>query len=100
MVDLMAEGVGSFVDGRWIGGTPFEVERPADCSTVCTAASASPSAVEQAVDWPRRSFDSDKWSSAHAPGGGSKQSGLGRERGGEGIRWYQELKHMAIGEFR
>ena len=44
MVDLMAEGVGSFVDGRWIGGTPFEVERPADCSTVCTAASASPSA--------------------------------------------------------
>ena len=62
MVDLVAEGAGSFVDGRWVGGTPFEVENPADCSTVCTAASASPSAVERALDSSRRSFDSGEWS--------------------------------------
>jgi aldehyde dehydrogenase (NAD+) len=36
--------------------------------------------------------------SAHAPGGGYKQSGLGRERGIEGIRAFQEVKHLAIGE--
>jgi acyl-CoA reductase-like NAD-dependent aldehyde dehydrogenase len=35
--------------------------------------------------------------SAYAPGGGYKQSGLGRERGTEGIREFQEVKHMAIG---
>jgi acyl-CoA reductase-like NAD-dependent aldehyde dehydrogenase len=35
---------------------------------------------------------------AYAPGGGYKQSGLGRERGVEGIRDFQEVKHMAIGE--
>ena len=35
--------------------------------------------------------------SAYAPGGGYKQSGLGRERGPEGIREFQEVKHMAIG---
>lgn len=38
--------------------------------------------------------------SAYAPGGGYKQSGLGRERGTEGIRSFQEVKHMAIGELR
>ena len=36
--------------------------------------------------------------SAYAAGGGYKQSGLGRERGPEGIRAFQEVKHMAIGE--
>lgn len=36
--------------------------------------------------------------SAHAPGGGYKQSGIGRERGSDGIREFQELKHMVIGE--
>jgi acyl-CoA reductase-like NAD-dependent aldehyde dehydrogenase len=36
--------------------------------------------------------------SAYAPGGGYKQSGLGRERGVEGIRAFQEVKHLAIGE--
>jgi acyl-CoA reductase-like NAD-dependent aldehyde dehydrogenase len=36
--------------------------------------------------------------SAYAPGGGYKQSGLGRERGIEGIREFQEVKHLAIGE--
>jgi aldehyde dehydrogenase (NAD+) len=36
--------------------------------------------------------------SAYAPGGGFKQSGLGRERGTEGIRAFQEVKHLAIGE--
>lgn len=36
--------------------------------------------------------------SAYAPSGGYKQSGLGRERGLEGIREFQEVKHMAIGE--
>jgi len=36
--------------------------------------------------------------SAYAPGGGYKQSGLGRERGTDGIRAFQEVKHMAIGE--
>jgi acyl-CoA reductase-like NAD-dependent aldehyde dehydrogenase len=36
--------------------------------------------------------------SAHAPGGGYKQSGLGRERGTDGIRAFQEVKHLAIGE--
>lgn len=38
--------------------------------------------------------------SAYAPGGGYKQSGLGRERGPDGIRSFQEVKHMAIGELR
>ncbi|HWC36563.1 MAG TPA: aldehyde dehydrogenase family protein [Mycobacteriales bacterium] len=36
--------------------------------------------------------------SAYAPGGGYKQSGLGRERGTDGIRAFQELKHMTISE--
>jgi aldehyde dehydrogenase (NAD+) len=36
--------------------------------------------------------------SAYAAGGGYKQSGLGRERGPDGIRAFQEVKHMAIGE--
>jgi acyl-CoA reductase-like NAD-dependent aldehyde dehydrogenase len=35
--------------------------------------------------------------SPYAPGGGYKQSGLGRERGADGIRAFQEVKHMAIG---
>ena len=35
--------------------------------------------------------------SAYAPGGGYKQSGLGRERGTDGIREFQELKHLSIG---
>ncbi|WP_106401492.1 aldehyde dehydrogenase family protein [Actinocorallia populi] len=38
--------------------------------------------------------------SAYAPSGGYKQSGLGRERGPEGIRAFQEVKHILIGEFR
>ncbi|WP_216893494.1 aldehyde dehydrogenase family protein [Nocardia alni] len=38
--------------------------------------------------------------SAYAPGGGYKHSGLGRERGPEGIRAFQEVKHMVIGELR
>jgi aldehyde dehydrogenase (NAD+) len=38
--------------------------------------------------------------SAYAPGGGYKQSGLGRERGTDGIREFQEVKHVAIGELR
>jgi acyl-CoA reductase-like NAD-dependent aldehyde dehydrogenase len=38
--------------------------------------------------------------SAYAPGGGYKQSGLGRERGPEGIRAFQQVKHMSIGELR
>jgi aldehyde dehydrogenase (NAD+) len=38
--------------------------------------------------------------SAYAPGGGYKQSGLGRERGADGIREFQEVKHVAIGELR
>jgi aldehyde dehydrogenase (NAD+) len=36
--------------------------------------------------------------SAYAPSGGYKESGLGRERGADGIRAFQEVKHMAIGE--
>jgi acyl-CoA reductase-like NAD-dependent aldehyde dehydrogenase len=36
--------------------------------------------------------------SAYAPGGGYKQSGLGRERGPEGIRAFQETKHLSIGD--
>jgi acyl-CoA reductase-like NAD-dependent aldehyde dehydrogenase len=36
--------------------------------------------------------------SAYAPGGGYKQSGLGRERGVDGIRAFQEVKHLVIGE--
>jgi acyl-CoA reductase-like NAD-dependent aldehyde dehydrogenase len=36
--------------------------------------------------------------SAYAPSGGYKQSGLGRERGPDGIRAFQEVKHMGIGE--
>ena len=35
--------------------------------------------------------------SAYAPSGGYKQSGLGRERGTDGIRAFQEVKHMAVG---
>jgi aldehyde dehydrogenase (NAD+) len=38
--------------------------------------------------------------SAYAPSGGYKQSGLGRERGPDGIRAFQEVKHMAIGELK
>ncbi|NKQ53993.1 aldehyde dehydrogenase family protein [Amycolatopsis sp. K13G38] len=38
--------------------------------------------------------------SAYAPGGGYKQSGLGRERGTEGIRAFQEVKHLSIGDPR
>jgi aldehyde dehydrogenase (NAD+) len=36
--------------------------------------------------------------SAYAPSGGYKQSGLGRERGVEGIRAFQEIKHLLVGE--
>ena len=36
--------------------------------------------------------------SAYAPSGGYKQSGLGRERGVEGIRAFQEVKHLCIGQ--
>ncbi|KUH64352.1 aldehyde dehydrogenase [Mycolicibacterium novocastrense] len=36
--------------------------------------------------------------SAYAPSGGYKQSGLGRERGPDGIREFQEVKHISIGE--
>ena len=36
--------------------------------------------------------------SAYAPSGGYKQSGLGRERGPDGIRQTQEVKHMSMGE--
>ena len=35
---------------------------------------------------------------AYAPSGGYKQSGLGRERGVEGIRAFQEIKHLCVGE--
>jgi acyl-CoA reductase-like NAD-dependent aldehyde dehydrogenase len=38
--------------------------------------------------------------SAYAPGGGYKQSGLGRERGVEGIRDFQEVKHIVVGEMK
>ena len=38
--------------------------------------------------------------SAYAPSGGYKQSGLGRERGPDGIRAFQEVKHMGIGELK
>ena len=38
--------------------------------------------------------------SAYAPGGGYKQSGLGRERGRDGVRSFQEVKHMSIGELK
>ena len=37
---------------------------------------------------------------AYAPGGGYKQSGLGRERGIDGIRAFQEVKHIVAGELR
>ncbi len=36
--------------------------------------------------------------SAYAPSGGYKHSGLGRERGTEGIRAFQEVKHISIGD--
>ena len=35
---------------------------------------------------------------AYAPSGGYKQSGLGRERGVDGIRSFQEVKHISVGE--
>jgi aldehyde dehydrogenase (NAD+) len=38
--------------------------------------------------------------SAYAPAGGYKQSGLGRERGPDGIRSFQEVKHVSIGDLR
>ena len=36
--------------------------------------------------------------SAYAPSGGYKQSGLGRERGPDGIRSFQECKHLTIAQ--
>jgi acyl-CoA reductase-like NAD-dependent aldehyde dehydrogenase len=36
--------------------------------------------------------------SAYAPSGGYKQSGLGRERGIEGVRAFQQVKHLVVGE--
>jgi acyl-CoA reductase-like NAD-dependent aldehyde dehydrogenase len=38
--------------------------------------------------------------SAYASSGGYKQSGLGRERGPEGIRSFQQMKHLSIGELK
>jgi acyl-CoA reductase-like NAD-dependent aldehyde dehydrogenase len=38
--------------------------------------------------------------SAYAPAGGYKQSGLGRERGADGVRSFQEVKHVTIGDLR
>jgi aldehyde dehydrogenase (NAD+) len=38
--------------------------------------------------------------SAFAPGGGYKESGLGRERGPDGIREFQEVKHLVIGDLK
>jgi acyl-CoA reductase-like NAD-dependent aldehyde dehydrogenase len=38
--------------------------------------------------------------SAYAPSGGYKQSGLGRERGPDGVRAFQEVKHVAIGSLK
>jgi acyl-CoA reductase-like NAD-dependent aldehyde dehydrogenase len=38
--------------------------------------------------------------SAYAAAGGYKHSGLGRERGPEGIRAFQEVKHLSIGELK
>ncbi len=38
--------------------------------------------------------------SAYAPSGGYKQSGLGRERGPDGIRAFQEVKHIAVADPR
>jgi acyl-CoA reductase-like NAD-dependent aldehyde dehydrogenase len=37
------------------------------------------------------------YSGAYASSGGYKQSGLGRERGVEGIRAFQQVKHLSIG---
>lgn len=36
--------------------------------------------------------------SAYSPSGGYRQSGLGRERGIEGIRAFQEVKHLTVSE--
>jgi acyl-CoA reductase-like NAD-dependent aldehyde dehydrogenase len=33
---------------------------------------------------------------AYASSGGYKQSGLGRERGVDGLRAYQEIKHISV----
>jgi acyl-CoA reductase-like NAD-dependent aldehyde dehydrogenase len=38
-------------------------------------------------------------SGAYASSGGYKQSGLGRERGTEGVRSFQQIKHLSIGNF-
>lgn len=38
--------------------------------------------------------------SAYASSGGYRQSGLGRERGPEGIRAFQQMKHLSIGELK
>ncbi|MBH0776595.1 aldehyde dehydrogenase family protein [Nocardia sp. NEAU-351] len=38
--------------------------------------------------------------SAYAPSGGYKHSGIGRERGTDGIRAFQEVKHLVVGELR
>ena len=58
-----------------------------------------------AVRWragcvPVRSTSTPRVFSAYAPSGGYKQSGLGRERGPDGIREFQEVKHMSIGELK
>jgi aldehyde dehydrogenase (NAD+) len=37
------------------------------------------------------------YTGAYASSGGHKQSGLGRERGADGIRAFQQVKHLSIG---
>jgi aldehyde dehydrogenase (NAD+) len=37
------------------------------------------------------------YSGAYASSGGYKHSGLGRERGNEGVRAFQQVKHLSVG---
>ena len=70
------------------------------CPARCTAPTRRPpSAVARRLRTGAVNVNTGVFS-AYAPSGGYKQSGLGRERGPDGIREFQEVKHMSIGELK
>ena len=62
MDEALIDARRSFVAGRWIEPTTtFDVENPADETTVAVAGETSPSDFEEAVAEGRRAFDDGRW---------------------------------------